>query len=239
MLNLSGKKQIMGVALGVAVGVVLAVGLIFLKISLEKNNKTTEYRLTATDSKRILLAGNERFINGKLKNQDISESKKVELLEAGQHPIAAILGCSDSRVPPELLFDQGLGDLFVIRDAGNVVDAMALGSIEYAVEHLKVPLIVVLGHEKCSAVKAAVDGGGFSENLSSITEKIKPALEEINKQKVGGALIYDKTESQNVRNMVAQIKKSPIVEELVKKDELTVVGAKYHIETGDVYFFPY
>jgi carbonic anhydrase len=108
---------------------------------------------------------------------DESMARRKELI-AGQHPFAVILGCADSRVPPELLFDQGMGDLFVIRVAGNIVDDAILGSIEYAVEHLGTKLIVVLGHEKCGAVSAAVQGGDAPGHLKTLIDSIRPSVQE-------------------------------------------------------------
>ena len=106
-------------------------------------------------------------------NQGVERRK--ELVE-GQHPFAIILCCSDSRVPPEVIFDQGLGDLFIVRTAGNVFDNIALGSIEYAVEHLEVPLLVVLGHGQCGAVTATVEGGHAPGHISNVVEAIQPAV---------------------------------------------------------------
>ena len=111
-----------------------------------------------------LIAGNRRYVQHRQQYPDQSLPHRKELV-SGQHPFAVILGCADSRVPPELLFDQGLGDLFVIRVAGNLVDDVVLGSIEYAVEHLGTKLIMVLGHEKCGAVSAAVEGGTVRDIL--------------------------------------------------------------------------
>lgn len=114
---------------------------------------------TPEEAQKLLMEGNERFRTGQPLSKDLSLSKRSELMEKGQHPFAVIVSCSDSRVPPELLFDQALGDLFIIRIAGNIITPPELGSVEYAVEHLNTPLVVVLGHENCGAVTAAVQGG--------------------------------------------------------------------------------
>src|SRR4029434_4567942 len=122
-----------------------------------------------------LAAGNARFVAGNLEHPNQSPARRTKLAE-GQRPFAIILGCSDSRTAPEVVFDQGLGDLFVVRTAGNVVDDVALGSIEYAAEHLGASLIVVLGHENCGAVKATLDGGKLPGHLPAIAKAIRPAV---------------------------------------------------------------
>ena len=114
--------------------------------------------ISADDALAQLVEGNRRFVSGEVARPHQSAARRAELAK-GQAPVAIVLTCSDSRVAPELYFDQGLGDLFVIRNAGNVLDDHVLGSIEYAVEHLHVPLLIVIGHEKCGAVSAAVGGG--------------------------------------------------------------------------------
>jgi carbonic anhydrase len=150
----------------------------------------------------------------------------------GQKPFVIVVGCSDSRVGPEVVFDQGLGDLFVVRTAGNVVDDVALGSIEYAAEHFGVPVIFVLGHTRCGAVAAAVAGGEAPGHVGSIVEKIKPAV-EVTKGKEGDAV--DNAVRANVRNVVSQLRGSgPILSGLVKSGKLRVVGGCYDLDTGKV-----
>ena len=189
---------------------------------------------TAADAKKLLVDGNERFISGKLANKDLGQTRRDELLK-GQKPFVAIVSCSDSRVPPELLFDQGLGDIFIIRDAGNIVDPVSMGSVEYAVEHVKVPLVVVLGHEKCGAVTATVGGGEAPGSIGSIVETIKPSVE---KAKAAGSTsqedLIEKSADENVKAVVAEIEKSPVVKEAIEHGHVSVVGAKYHLGTGKV-----
>ena len=158
-------------------------------------------------------------------------------LAAGQHPFAVILGCADSRTGPEILFDQGLGDLFVVRVAGNVLDDHAIGSIEYGVEHLHAPLIVVLGHSRCCAVAAARDvvaGKGRAEgHIESLVAAIRPAVEAT----VGQDL--DATCKANVRNAVHALRTSePVLRHMAEKGEIKVVGAYYDLDTGVVAFLP-
>jgi len=156
-------------------------------------------------------------------------------LTKGQNPFAVIFGCSDSRFPPELVFRNREGDIFVIRTAGHVISDDALGSIEYAVEHLKVPLIVVMGHEKCEAVTAAVVGGEVSGHLGSIVQKIQPAIEKI---KSKGDISITDAVNANVIETVAMLKSNePILKELVDKGRLKIIGARCELETHKVTWF--
>jgi carbonic anhydrase len=128
------------------------------------------------------MEGNQRFVSGKITIKDIGPAKREDLAVNGQKPFAVIVSCSDSRVPPEILFDQALGDIFVVRVAGNVLDPVAMGSVEYGAEHLGCPLLVVMGHENCGAVKATVDGGEAPGSISAIVDKIKPSVEKANRR---------------------------------------------------------
>lgn len=187
----------------------------------------------------LLKKGNERFVNNSLLNDNFSQEKKEDLLSNGQHPYAVILSCSDSRVPPELIFDQGLGDLFIIRNAGNVLDEVTLGSVEYGAEHLNIPLIVVLGHENCGAVKAAVeskDEDKLESNIASIVEKIKVPLKEVNNSSIEENELCKLCEDENIKNSVKIIKDDPIIKELEEKGVTKVIGAKYDLDTGKVIF---
>lgn len=182
-----------------------------------------------------LLDGNKRYVEAKMTNPNQTAQRRVELAK-GQHPFAVVVACSDSRVPPEILFDQGLGDLFVIRLAGNVVDDAALGSIEYAVEHLGVNYVMVLGHERCGAVEATVKGGEVPGHIGVLAKAIQPALDKAKGQ--SGDLV-DNTVRANATMAVERLKTSePILAELVKKGELTIVGARYDLDDGSVVVFP-
>uniref|UniRef100_A0A7C2EIQ3 Carbonic anhydrase n=1 Tax=Ammonifex degensii TaxID=42838 RepID=A0A7C2EIQ3_9THEO len=190
---------------------------------------------SATEAKELLVAGNERFVKGELAKKDLGDTRRQKLLTEGQKPFVAIVSCSDSRVPPELIFDQGLGDLFVIRVAGNILDKVGTGSVEYAVEHLHVPLVVVMGHEACGAVKATVEGGKPpTENIGAIVEKINPSVE---KAKTAGATdkeLVEKSTKENVKAMLAELEKSPIIKEAAEHGKVTILGAYYHVGTGQV-----
>ena len=187
--------------------------------------------ITADEAIARLKAGNERFVTGQLIHPNAGADRRAEVAK-GQKPYAIVVGCSDSRVGPEVVFDQGLGDLFVVRTAGNVVDDVALGSIEYAAEHFGVPVVFVLGHTRCGAVAAAVAGGEAPGHVGSIVEKIKPAVEE-SKGKEGDAV--DNAVRANVRDVVNQLRGAgPVLSGLVKAGKLRVVGGCYDLDTGRV-----
>jgi carbonic anhydrase len=184
-----------------------------------------------------LKEGNARFVSGKVTHPDQSAERRQELT-AGQRPFAIVVGCSDSRVATEVLFDQGLGDIFVVRTAGQVIDDVAFGSIEYAVEHLGVNLIVVLGHDSCGAVKATVDGGEAPGHLGSLIKFILPAVDEARKASSGSELL-NKSIDNNVKNIVALLKtNSPLLAPRVQKGGLKIIGARYHLDSGLVEFNP-
>lgn len=189
---------------------------------------------TPQESLKALMDGNERYRKGTFLKQDLSQAKRQDLVENGQKPFAVVLTCSDSRVPPELLFDQGLGDIFVVRVAGNVVDPLALGSIEYGLEHLGANLLVVLGHSKCGAVKATVDGGEAPGNIGAIVVKIQPSAMKIMAGGVKAPEAYQKVEDENVAATIQEIKGSPIVKHLMEHGQMEIVGAKYILESGEV-----
>ncbi|MDR3539387.1 MAG: carbonic anhydrase [Desulfosporosinus sp.] len=192
----------------------------------------TEVITSPDAAKKLLDDGNARFTSGKTLNKDFSSTRRMDLEKNGQHPFAIIVSCSDSRVPPELLYDEALGDLFVIRVAGNVITPVELGSVEYAVEHLKTPLVVVLGHEGCGAVTAAVQGGEIPGSISSIVEKIKPAIDTAKASGKTGNDLIEKSIDLNVQNAIQDLLKSPIVKHAVDTKEAKVLGAKYDLDTG-------
>ncbi len=180
-----------------------------------------------------LISGNQRFAASKPIHPNQSTERRAEVSK-GQKPFAVIVGCSDSRIPPEIIFDQGLGDLFVIRVAGNITDDVALGSIEYAVDHLGTQLVVVLGHGKCGAVTATVQGGGAHGHIGSIVKAISPAV-----KKAAGRPgdLTDNAIRANVELVVGAVSSSePVLSALVKGGRIKVVGAYYDIDTGVVEF---
>ena len=184
-----------------------------------------------------LLEGNARYVSGYVSHQDQYVVERRSDLISSQHPIAVVVGCSDSRVPPEAVFDQGLGDIFVVRTAGQVLDNASLGSIEYAVEHLGVPLVVVLGHDSCGAVTAAVKGGEAPGHLNSLVESIQPAVNEAKEMNNEDELLNNSIDN-NINNIrKGLISAEPILSEKVRKEELSIVGARYHLDTGAVQIF--
>lgn len=191
--------------------------------------------LNADQALQELLNGNKRYVEGKPTTLNESTEHRTEVAK-GQHPFSVIVGCSDSRVPPEIVFDQGLGDLFVIRVAGNVIDDEALGSIEFAAEEFKLPLVVVLGHERCGAVRATIDamekGDEAPGHIKSLVEAIKPSVERTKAQ--SGDLL-DNAVRANITRVVEQLKSSgPILSELAITNKLKIVGARYDLDSGTV-----
>ncbi len=179
-----------------------------------------------------LKEGNGRYTSGNLQHPGQTTERRAELTK-DQHPFAVILSCSDSRVPPEIVFDQGLGDLFVVRVAGNVIDDHGLGSIEYAVDHLGARLIVVLGHQSCGAVKAAKETiaakGKAPGHIQSLVTAIQPVVETTAKDDL------DTTVKANVKHVVQALRSSkPILKAKVDSGEVQVIGGYYSLDTGAV-----
>ena len=178
-----------------------------------------------------LLEGNQRYITGGALHPNQSFEHRLELAE-GQKPIAAILTCADSRVSPEIIFDQGLGDLFVLRVAGNVINDLFVGSLEYAVEHLNVSLLMVLGHSECGAVDATVKGGQPPGHINSLVQAIKPALDRLKKQSPDWVNIVAK---ENIKIGVERLRISdPILTARYEEGNIDIVGAFYNIKSGKV-----
>jgi carbonic anhydrase len=180
-----------------------------------------------------LMEGNGRFVAGEPRVRELVSTRQ-ELVE-GQHPKVIVLTCSDSRVSPELLFDKNLGELFVVRTAGNVADMIALGSIEYAAEHLQSPVVLILGHDKCGAVAAAASGAKMpTANLEAIVQKISPIIKKLDGLVTGDRLISWAVEA-NVHQVARDmLQNSPIVSEEVEAGKLAIVKAKYDLATGQV-----
>jgi carbonic anhydrase len=178
-----------------------------------------------------LAAGNKRFVAGQSAHLNGDAARRAEVAK-GQKPFAVIVGCADSRVPPELVFDRGLGDLFVVRVAGDVCEAAAIGSIEYAVEHLGVRTIVVLGHERCGAVDATLQGGAPAGHMGGF---ITPIAANIGAAASGPGDKLDNAVRANVRAIAQQLATcAPILSEFTHKGELTIVAARYDLDTGAV-----
>ncbi len=200
--------------------------------------------LSAQDALTELKAGNQRYVTGNQQQEtNLNPKGRSDLLQ-GQAPFAVIIGCADSRVPVEMIFDQGLGDLFVIRVAGNVITPTQTGSVEYAVANLGTRLVVVLGHTGCGAVSATVaelrkPTGSLSPGLTAIVERIAPAVESVLKTEQGrdDAQLLCAAVRANVGLAVSDLRSgSSIIEQLCEQDGLTVVGAEYSLESGEVAF---
>jgi len=188
----------------------------------------------------LLREGNRKFARGEAPGRDKSEERR-QALTGGQSPFATLVCCSDSRVPPELLFGRGLGELFVVRNAGNVVDTVAMGSIEYAVAVLKSPLIVVLGHQKCGAVDAAINvvlkGTNYPGSIGRMIEPIIPAVLAANR--TPSTDLLEAATRANVARIVQNLRTAsePMLMEPLRAGTLRVVGATYSLAQGDVDFF--
>lgn len=183
------------------------------------------------DALTELKNGNQRFLKGKLINTDYKQ--EIELTKDDQHPHSLILSCLDSRIPPEIIFDQGIGNVFVARVAGNIEDPNIVGSMEFATKVKGTKLIVVMGHNKCGAVKGAIDNADLG-NLTQLVEQIKPA---VTGDKSNMDMMITESSKKNVELTIADIlKQSPTISELVKQGEVKVVGAFYDITTGKVDF---
>ena len=176
---------------------------------------------TAEQALALLKQGNERYLQNRFADKG-DYAKERDALADGQHPFAVILTCSDSRTPPEIFFDQKLGDLFTIRVAGNVAGPDCLGSIEYAVEHLKVPLVVVVGHSACGAVIAAYRDADVHGDLKTVLDRIRPACQ--------GSMSEEDAIQANIRHTVEQIRNNTTVAHC----QTVVVGAHYDIRSGAV-----
>jgi carbonic anhydrase len=201
--------------------------------------------LTAADALARLREGNRRFVANQTTAAALSSHARRAELVAGQEPFAIVLGCSDSRVPAELVFDLGFGDLFVIRVAGNVVAPSGIGSVEFAAARFGTRLVVVMGHSSCGAVIATLEEvlgrtTSQSRNLRSIVDRVRPAVETMlsgRRDADPDGLLRDAVRA-NVRASVNQLRHgSELLEELIRKDGLLIVGAEYSLETGVVTFF--
>lgn len=200
--------------------------------------KEIQTHLTPEKALEILVAGNRRFVSNLRVNRNLLQ--QVNETSTGQYPFAIVLSCIDSRTSAELVFDQGLGDIFSVRVAGNVVNEDILGSMEFACQVAGSKLIVVLGHSKCGAVKGACDHVHLG-HLTGLLNKISPAVHEV--EQAGGtdlphAEFVEKVALENTRQqMRAILERSPILEHLFKEGQIGIVGAMYSVESGEVSFF--
>ncbi len=228
---------------------VLALGFVILATGLALGSSADKKNLAPDKALQKLMDGNKHFVENSLTNAARSDAATRATLANSQKPYAIILSCSDSRVPPEIIFDQGLGELFVIRVAGNIPDPIVLGSIEYAADHLGTTLIMVLGHERCGAVTATVDAKGKStgsKNIDAIVEEIEP---NIDLAKNNCPACKDETDcattkkselincviNTNAQTVAANlIKQSEILKHLAEEKKIKIVAARYDLDDGTV-----
>lgn len=190
----------------------------------------TSSSLSPNDALEKLMAGNQRFIRHQPQYPDQSEARLREVAQA-QHPFATVLSCADSRVPVEIIFDQGIGDIFDVRIAGNIATPAAIGSIEYAVALLGTPLLMVLGHERCGAVTAAVQQQALPGEISTFVQAILPAVERV-KDQPGD--VVDNAVAANVQYQIEQLQRSPLLRERLQSGKLKIVGGRYDLDTGTI-----
>lgn len=201
--------------------------------------------ISAVDALERLREGNRRFVSDEVSEETLASREHRAGAAKPQNPFAIILACSDSRVPTELIFDRGIGDLFVIRVAGNIVAPSQIGSIEFAAKQFGTRLVVVLGHSDCGAIIATLQELGLKEshrspNLRAIVDRIRPAVEPILNEHsdLDDKAVVDECVRANVRASVEQLRHgSLILEQLIDSGDLTIVGAEYSIETGYIEFF--
>jgi len=201
--------------------------------------------LSADEALERLRLGNRRFVSSGPTLERLGSHREREHLAAGQHPFAIILGCSDSRVPVELIFDQGFGDLFVIRIAGNIVAPSQVGSIEFAAERFGTRLVVVLGHSRCGAICATLEelrrpSQKQSRNLRSIVDRVRPSVEGLlaTELRHNEEALVETAVRANVRASASHLRRgSEVLEQLIQSDGLRVIGAEYSLESGRVDFF--
>jgi carbonic anhydrase len=193
--------------------------------------------ISADESLRLLKEGNARYVGGKLKHPHQDRARRALTAAQGQHPLATVLTCSDSRVPAEIIFDQGIGDIFVVRVVGNVAATDEVGSMEYAVDQRGAPLLVVLGHTQCGAVGAVLDDTKLPPNIANLLGPIKPAVDkarEANPQAAKAELLKAAITGNVWQAVEDMLRLSPIIREKVREGKAQVVGALYDIDSGQV-----
>jgi carbonic anhydrase len=196
--------------------------------------------ISAEEALARLKEGNTRYVAGAAVTPRQDAARRHETAVGGQHPFVSVLSCADSRVPVETLFDQGIGDVFVIRVAGNVANTDEIGTIEYGTEHLGTPLVVVLAHTKCGAVTAVVKGEHVTENIGKLVAPIVPAVASVKSRFASGDLneLINRSIEANMWQAIADMyAKSPLLKKMAADGKIKVVGALYDIDSGDVHWF--
>lgn len=223
-------KPILSLFVVFLLGWLMGNGVLAAQPSLSEAQFRKLYRET---SLLLLKEGNQRYATSKSQHPSLEENRRIAIAKEGQEPFVTVLSCADSRVPPELLFDRGLGELFVVRVAGNVAGVDELASIEYGVGHLHTPILLVLGHSKCGAVTAAAKGAALHGHLPSLVANIRPAVERA--KDVGGTDVVSSAIRENVWQAINDIiTKSEVIQQCVKEGSVKVIGALYDIDSGKV-----
>lgn len=214
---------------------ILAISLFFLSFASCNNvSESVKFPNTPEEALVTLQEGNQRFVNGDMLNPN-TDIERVEKTAPHQEPFAAVIGCSDSRVPIELIFDQGIGDIFVIRTAGNNVKGdMVMGSVEYAVEHLGVKILLVLGHSSCGGVTSAITTDGHEGAIGNLLHSIQSDIPEF----VGNPELLDKAIHAHTNMQVATLLQNKIISDNIEKGKLIIKGAHYDVHTGEITIFP-
>ncbi|AYY12964.1 carbonic anhydrase [Actinobacteria bacterium YIM 96077] len=229
------RRRALGL-LAATVGVPLAGGGITSARAFAQTSSSSD--TDAGETWSALLAGNARFAGGTPRHPRTDPGRRASLVD-GQNPVATVLGCADSRVPPELVFDQGLGDLFTVRSAGEVLDEAVLGSLEFGIEHLRTPLTVVLGHARCGAVTAAIDvvrGGPVPRgDVAALVQAIEPAVRSVPDDPDDDAFRAACIDEQTRRVAAALPHRSSIIREAIEHQETRVVAAVYDLASGLVH----
>lgn len=234
-----GRRHALSLAgLGLLGGVLAACGKSSSEVVVPERVDTKE--ITAKEAKERLVAGNERYVKGTPAHPDQSLARRKKIGE-GQKPFVAVLSCADSRVPPEIVFDQGLGDVFVVRSAGQVVDRAVLGTLQYGVAELEVPLLVVMGHTKCGAVNATVEAtekkkAPTGTDIDALVQAITPSVKEAEESGIEAGDLAAAVIEFNVDAVVKHLEESKILMQAEKKRKLKIIGAVYDVETGEVDF---
>ena len=236
------RRQLLGCACCAGVAVQAGVALVPAVAQAQAHGATTD--LTPEEALALLKQGNQNFMNNVPSEAPVDQARRLEIALA-QTPFAVLVGCSDSRVSPELLFGRGLGELFIVRNAGNVVDTAAMGSVEYAVGNLGVPLVLVLGHERCGAVGAALsvvaENATFPGSIGHMIDPILPAAIKARAEAGEGAdeeQVFVSAVRENVARVVTELRtSSPVLAGPLAEGRLMVVGAYYDLDEGRVDFF--
>lgn len=228
--HLIGRRNLLKLGSAGALGLVATASSLFRFAKPAQAAEPSVSTLSPNEALQKLIEGNQRFVRHQPQYPDQTASRLQEVAQA-QHPFATVLSCADSRVPVEIVFDQGVGDIFDVRVAGNVSTPEVLGSIEYAVALLGTPLFMVLGHERCGAVTAAVQNEPLPGDISSFVNAILPAVDRVKAQ--SGDLV-DNAVVENVRYQIEQLKRSPLLAERLQSGDLKIVGGRYDLDTGTV-----